>query len=174
MDSGAPITIAPVLSPEAQLLLGQFFITTTGNGDLSGIVAENSLSRPSNTATQKAAMGASILELKMLGNGFRHVNPNEEVARKVELVTEVNPFQYPQFDKRVTEALEKAAERVSGNALIFYIMITDMTQKTFDDNSTLPKAKFRGFPGALSRNPGTPSLVVPTTVKSSRASHSSF
>ena len=72
----------------------------------------------------------------MLGNGFRHVNPNEEVARKVELVTEVNPFQYPQFDKRVTEAWEKAAERVFGNALIFYIMITDVTQKTFDDNST--------------------------------------
>ena len=57
MDSGAPITIAPVLSPESQLFLGQFFIITTGYGDLSGIVAKNSLSRPSNTATQKAAMG---------------------------------------------------------------------------------------------------------------------
>ena len=129
MDSGAPITIAPVLSPETQLLLGQFFIITTRNGDLSGIAAENSWSRPSNTATQKAAKGASTLELKMPENGFRHVNSDEEVARKVELVTEVNPFQYPQFDKRVTEAWEKAAERVFGNALIFYIVITDMTQK---------------------------------------------
>ena len=108
----------------------------------------------------------------MLGNGFRHVNPNEEGARKVELVTEVNPFQYPQFDKRVTEAWEKAAERVSGNALIFYIMITDMTQKTFDDNSTLPKAKIQGIHRCVSRKPGTPFLVVPTIVKSSRVSHS--
>ena len=62
----------------------------------------------------------------------------------------------------------------AGHALIFYIMITDMTQKTSDDNSTLPKAKFRGFPGALSRNPGTPCLVVSMTVKSSGASRSSI